>query len=53
MENKKYIIREYSPDAADLSFYFDDDGLTEKAANTAITCSLSSVIDGAELTAST
>lgn len=25
---KKYIIREVSPDSSDLSFYFDDDGLT-------------------------
>lgn len=29
MENTKYIVREYSPEACDLSFYFDD-GLTEK-----------------------
>ena len=30
MENKKYIIREYSPDACELSWYFDDDGLTKE-----------------------
>ena len=28
---KKYIIRQVEPEAADLSYYFEDDGLTEAA----------------------
>ena len=26
---KKYIVRQVAPEAADMSYYFDDDGLTE------------------------
>jgi len=34
----KYIIREVPPEHTDFSYYFEDDGLTEKAAIIVITC---------------